>query len=184
MAMVGRVFLNQPDAKQLQHPQSTCVLHVVVLKPLRFCAVSIVGGWLVLLPANLGQCGRCGPIDGARSTGHNEAFEVRAVPIRSCLMSGWTLRSAVLESPIRLAGRKGRSGGTRSEAEMGPTSMKEPPIRLAGRKGRSGGTRSEAEMGPASIEESRSRQGGKDGGNVFVERAGLCCVVQLGRWLG
>jgi diguanylate cyclase (GGDEF)-like protein len=59
------------------------------------------------------------------------------------------------ESSIRLAGWKGRSGGTRSEAEMGPASKKEFPIRLAGRKGRSGGTRSEAEMGPASKKDSK-----------------------------
>jgi Major Facilitator Superfamily len=58
------------------------------------------------------------------------------------------------ESPIRLAGWKGRSGGTRSGAEMGPASKKESPIRLAGRKGRPGGTRSAAEMGPASMRES------------------------------
>jgi hypothetical protein len=74
----------------------------------------------------------------------------------SCLMSRWTPRSAVLEPPIRLAGRKGRSGGTRSEAEMGP----------------------------ASIEESRSRQGGEDGGDVFVGRAGLCFVVEIGSGIG
>jgi phytanoyl-CoA hydroxylase len=34
------------------------------------------------------------------------------------------LRELVGQSPIRLAGRKGRSGGTRSEAEMGPASIK------------------------------------------------------------
>jgi phytanoyl-CoA hydroxylase len=33
------------------------------------------------------------------------------------------LRELVGQSPIRLAGRKGRSGGTRSEAEMGPASI-------------------------------------------------------------
>ncbi len=48
------------------------------------------------------------------------------------------------ESPIRLAGRKGRSGGTRSGAEMGPVSIEESP----------GGIRNEAEMGLASKKES------------------------------
>jgi hypothetical protein len=57
------------------------------------------------------------------------------------------------ESPIRLAGWRGRSGGARSGAEMGPASKKESPVRLAGRKGRSGEARSGAELGPVSIEE-------------------------------
>jgi uridine kinase len=40
--------------------------------------------------------------------------------------------AAAAESPIRLAGRKGRSGGTRSEAEMGPASIKEASLLLVG----------------------------------------------------
>ena len=37
------------------------------------------------------------------------------------------------ESPIRLAGRKGHSGGTRSEAEMGPASIEGSPRRSRNR---------------------------------------------------
>jgi Flp pilus assembly protein TadG len=69
-----------------------------------------------------------------------------------------------------LAGRKGRSDGTRSEAEMGPVSMKESRSALAGRKGRTGGTRSEAEMGPVSMKESSHEHGAAsvEFGLVFV----------------
>jgi pimeloyl-ACP methyl ester carboxylesterase len=74
--------------------------------------------------------------------------------MRELTMLAAAKKAGAAQSPIRLAGWKGRSGGTRSEAEMGPASKKESPIRLAGWKGRSGGTRSEAEMGPASKKES------------------------------
>jgi pimeloyl-ACP methyl ester carboxylesterase len=76
--------------------------------------------------------------------------------MRELTMLAAAKKAGAAQSPIRLAGWKGRSGGTRSEAEMGPASKKESPIRLAGWKGRSGGTRSEAEMGPASKKESFS----------------------------
>jgi hypothetical protein len=52
-----------------------------------------------------------------------------------------SIRCSLKESPIRLAGWKGRFGGTRSGAEMGPASKKdsglgtdpvESPVRLGG----------------------------------------------------
>jgi hypothetical protein len=65
--------------------------------------------------------------------------------------AGRGVPSSSKESPIRLAGRKGRSDGTRSEAEMGPVIIKGVPDPACRSERTDDGTRSEAEMGPVII---------------------------------